>query len=253
MGASSVAGAAVLAGLGSAQGQERRERRDYYELRQYRVDTEDQVSGLQAYLRDAEIPALNRVDISPVGVFLPVEGISPIHVLRRSQSLESLAMATERLLGDDEYRKAAASFLDAPSEAPAYARIESALLVAFGGMPEMERPTDVPGRVLQLRIYESPSVTTGRKKIEMFDTAEIGIFRKAGLTPVFFGETLIGGKMPNLTYMLMFESREAQDAAWQRFLADPDWLELRARPEYPDKIVCGITNILLTPAEGSQV
>jgi hypothetical protein len=36
----------------------------------------------------------------------------------------------------------------------------------------------------------------------MFDTAEIAIFRKAGLQPVFFGNTLIGQNLPNLAYML---------------------------------------------------
>jgi len=36
--------------------------------------------------------------------------------------------------------------------------------------------------------------------------------------------------------------------------ADPDWLELRARPEYADdEILCGITNIVLSPAECSQI
>jgi len=38
----------------------------------------------------------------------------------------------------------------------------------------------------------------------------IAIFRRAGLQPVFFGETLIGAKMPNLTYMLVFENMAAR-------------------------------------------
>ena len=86
------------------------------------------------------------------------------------------------------------------------------------------------------------------------DAGEIDIFRRVGLVPVFFGETLVGPKMPNLTYMLTFGSREEQQAAWQKFRTDPGWLKLRAMAEYADKtILCGITNLLLKPAPYSQI
>ena len=88
--------------------------------------------------------------------------------------------------------------------------MESSLLVAFKGMPHVETPIKSPDRIFQLRIYESPSEMTGQKKIEMFnDAGEIAIFRRVGLHPVFFGETVVGSKMPNLTYMLSFESADA--------------------------------------------
>lgn len=56
-------------------------------------------------------------------------------------------------------------------------------------MPRLELPVGEPGRIFQLRTYESPSEKTGLKKIEMFDTAEIAIFRKTGLNPVW--QTLV--------------------------------------------------------------
>jgi hypothetical protein len=112
-----------------------------------------------------------------------------------------------------------------------------------------------PGRVFQLRTYESPSVKTGLKKIEMFDDAgEIAIFRRVGLHPVFFGEALVGAKLPNLTYMLGFESAEELKENWQKFRDDAEWKRLSGMPEYADKaILSGITNVILRPAEYSQV
>jgi hypothetical protein len=54
--------------------------------------------------------------------------------------------------------------------------------------------------------------------------------------------------------MLVFNSMEEQKANWQKFRDDPDWLKLRAIAEYSDKaILCGVTNLLLKPAEYSQV
>jgi hypothetical protein len=90
----------------------------------------------------------------------------------------------------------------------------------------------------------------------MFNVGEIAIFRKTGLHPVFFGETLAGTKMPNLTYMLVFKDMEESKANWKRFSADPDWKALRSDPEYADKAVLrkgGITNLYLRPADYSQI
>lgn len=251
-----MAGVAAAGGMGRASAAEAEggSGRDYYELRTYHLDTEAQVAGLDAFLKKAAVPALNRAGVSPVGVFNTPDAVGPVYVLLRHTSLESVGTLTQVLGADEEFLTAGAEFLDAPSSSPAYARMESALLAAFSGMPKLEAPATSADRVFQLRTYESPSVKTGQKKIEMFNTAEIDIFRKVGLNPVFFGETLIGAKMPNLTYMLAFESMDEQKAAWGRFGKDAGWRELSAMPEYAnDKILCGITNLSLRPLAASQI
>ena len=88
---------------------------------------------------------------------------------------------------------------------------------AIEGVPKLEVPAGVAEkkpRIFELRTYESHSKSANKKKIEMFNTGELGIFRRTGLQPVFFGETLIGTKMPNLTYMLTFENMAAHDKNW---------------------------------------
>ena len=169
--------------------------------------------------------------------------------------METLLTSTPTLLADTEYRNKGADFLNAPADKPAFQRLESSLLLAFKGMCRLETPVKSPGRIFQLRIYESPSVKTGQKKIEMFnDAGEIDIFRRVGLHPVFFGETLVGARMPNLTYMLVFESGDELKANWSRFGSDPDWKRLSKMPEYADKaILSGITNLIFKPAEYSQI
>ncbi len=229
--------------------------RDYYELRTYQLETKEQREAFDHFATEAAIPALNRLDVSPVGVFYPLEELGPAYVLLTHPSIESVATLTQRLANDDEFLQRGAEWLDAPAARPAYQRMESSLFLAFAGMPHVETPVESPGRVFQLRIYESPSVKTGQKKIEMFnDAGEIAIFRRVGLNPVFFGEALVGSKMPNLTYMLGFESDDERAAAWKRFGADPEWQTLRAMEEYADeKILSGITNLMLKPAPYSQI
>ena len=156
---------------------------------------------------------------------------------------------------DREFTEAASAFLSAPAENPSYARMESSLMIAFEGMPKLETPITSEDRIVQLRIYESPSVVTGQKKIEMFnDAGEIAIFRKTGLHPVFFGETIVGPKMPNLTYMLAFDSQEQLKANWKQFVNSDEWKALKKLDEYADKrILSGITNTILKPTSYSQI
>jgi hypothetical protein len=131
-------------------------------------------------------------------------------------------------------------------------RMESSLLRAFKNMPKLEVP-EKKGRIFELRTYESHSIKAAKKKIEMFNEGgEIAIFKKTGLLPVFFGETLIGPMMPNLTYMLVFEDMADRDAKWKVFGGSPDWKKLSSNPDYKDT-VSNITDIILRPERYSQI
>ena len=78
-------GVASLCGTGASAAERDRSawHRDLYELRRYTITTEEQKQGLDAFLRDAAIPAWNRIGIAPVGVFYPEKDLSPVYVLLR--------------------------------------------------------------------------------------------------------------------------------------------------------------------------
>jgi hypothetical protein len=229
--------------------------RELYELRVYSLLANKQ-EPLNGYLSRAYLPALKRYGIGPVGVFEEKEDQDKrkIYVLIVHRSAEQVASLPARLHTDEEYRKAAKEHLDAPPGDPLYTRISSSLLSAIEGMPRLAKPNTGKPRLLNLRIYESHNERAARKKIEMFNKSELAIFRRVGLTPVFFAETLIGAAMPNLTYMLVFPDDAGRQAAWARFIKDDEWQKLRAIPEYADKeIVSRITNKVLTPTAYSEI
>ena len=211
------------------------------------------------FYREAAIPAMNRAGINPVGVFSVMAGPdSPaMYVLMPHKSVEAFVHANERVRSDPEYQKAGAEFINAPPADPSYARVESSLLVAFETMPRVEVPPAMAAkksRIFELRIYESHSKKANKKKIEMFNNGEIAIFRRTGLAPVFFGETLIGNKLPNLTYMLVFENMAEREKNWGTFVTDPEWKKLSATEGFTDpEIVSNISNLFLRPAAYSQV
>ena len=84
------------------------------------------------------------------------------------------------------------------------------------------------------------------------DAGEIQIFRDTGLRPVFFGETLFGRLMPNLTYMLAFKDMAERDKNWDVFRNSEQWAAIKGLEEYRDT-VSNITDIILQPANCSQI
>lgn len=118
---------------------------------------------------------------------------------------------------------------------PSYSVLHRTFLHSLSGVPQLETPSAVtpnnPDRVFQLRIYESPSYAAAQTKIEMFNQHELALFRTHGLDPILFGETLSGGELPSLTYMLGFPTKQAQDAAWEAFRRDSNWHALSSRKE----------------------
>jgi hypothetical protein len=212
-----------------------------------------------AFFQNALIPAANRAGITPVGVFnLTVgSGTPAMYVLLPSASLEALVNLEAHLANDAQYMSAGTPFLSAPAVAPAYQRIESQLMIAFEKIPGITLPAATAtnaARVFELRTYESPSDLDHKRKVEMMQSGEELIFAKAGFTQVFYGDTLIGGHLPNLTYMLSFESLATRDQHWSAFGTSPDWKAMQANPRYAfEDIVSNISNFILTPAAYSQI
>lgn len=228
---------------------------EFYELRVYTFANEGQQQIVENYFEKAAIPSLNKLGSKNIGVFreLKPEGQTKLFVLIPYASGESFFSAESKLMGDATYVKAADAYLNAPASSPAYTRIESSLMKSFAGMAKLEAPEKKP-RIFELRRYESAGESAGKKKIQMFNESEINVFRRVGLTPVFFGETIIGDLRPNLTYMITFDDMDEHDANWKIFGSDPEWKKVSSVPEYADaKIVSNITRTFLEPTVFSQI
>jgi hypothetical protein len=233
--------------------------REYYELRRYHLVSGPQTKLTNGYVAEALIPALNRLGIKPVGAFNLYLGpeTPSLYVLIPSTSLDTLVNAEILLERDEEYKKAGEAFLNAPAKEPPYERVESSLMVAFQGYPKLTVPPVTAqhgSRVFQLRTYESPSAQDHRRKVEMFHSGEFDIFQKAGFWQVFYGDTLIGSRLPNLTYMLSFPDLAELKGKWQAFSSNPDWKKLTASSRFNfEAIVSNVTNLILDPTSYSQI
>src|ERR1039458_620185 len=109
-------------------------------------------------------------------------------------------------------------------------------------------------RIFQLRTYESPSYRDHVRKVEMFNAGEFDIFTASGFHNVFFGDTLIGTRMPCLTYMLSMTDSAEMDKFWEAFRNDPNWKKLSNDPKYAfEPIVNTISNLVLSPLSSPKI
>lgn len=234
---------------------------EFYELKIYQIDTPEQEKVVEEYLQQAYLPALHRYGIAKVGVFKPIEQDTTyfgkrIYVLVPFQSLEKFAALPEALLKDKKYLEAGKKYIDAPYNAPPYARIESIILKAFKDMPRMEVPahsTPVSERIYELRSYEGPTEKIYKNKEHMFNEGgEVPLFKRLGFNAVFYAEVIAGGRRPNLMYMTTFTDMASHDAHWKSFVNDPEWIKLKAMPEYQNN-VSNINIYLLHPTTYSDI
>jgi hypothetical protein len=228
--------------------------REFYQLRRYSLQSGPQASMTEKYISEALIPAMAGKG-GPVGAFrVEIGPETPTYYVLIPITAPATAASLELELSQNEtYLKAAEPFWSSPASSPSFSRVDSSLLVAFEGWPRITPPAKGK-RIFQLRTYESPSYRDHIVKVQMFNSGEFEVFKDAGFQPVFFGDTVIGPRMPSLTYMLSLQDTSELDAKWNAFRDNPAWKKLSADPRYAfEPIVSNITNLILSPLTASQI
>ncbi|HWA33293.1 MAG TPA: NIPSNAP family protein [Cyclobacteriaceae bacterium] len=249
-----VAFALLAGGYSFAQ---KKSKQGYFEIKVYTLKDKSQEDRVDAFLKDAYLPALHKTGIKNVGVFKPVETDTTfgkrIFVLIPYSNLEQFAetsdlLATATFTNGKEY-------LDAQYTDPPFVRLQSIILRAFPGMPGLGLPSLTSARkdrIYELRSYEGPTEKIYRNKVKMFnDGDEIGLFRRLGFNAVFYADVIAGSRMPNLMYMTTFENQTSHDEKWNAFRQDPQWKQLSSMSEYQHN-VSKINIYLLRPVDYSD-
>jgi hypothetical protein len=234
-------------------------KQDFYQLKIFHLKDDSQVQRVDAYLKDAYLPALHRSGIKSIGVFKPISNDTAaekfVYVLIPFSTVDEWMKLDNKLKEDAAYKSAAKNFNEADAANSPYTRIESILLEAFTGQPHLLLPSlKNADRIFELRSYESPTQRLHEKKMAMFNTGgEIEIFNRLGFNPVFYGRVLSGSRMPNFMYMPIFKNIEDKNAQWKVFGNDPKWKEISALPENENKVaVSHIDSILMHSTDYSD-
>jgi hypothetical protein len=217
----------------------------YYEIKVYRINSTAQADVIDKYLKEAYIPAMHRAGIAKIGVFKPIETDTAygklIYVFIPYKNYDQYFGLESILTADKVYQEAGKDFIDAPYTTPPFIRYESIFMKAFSLMPEFKvySYTTPPGeRIYELRSYGSWTEAKATKKIHMFNEGgEMAIFEKVGSNAVFYGQVLFGSLKPRLMYMTTYADMKSHDDHWKAFGSHPDWLKLKAMPEYANTVI----------------
>ncbi len=220
------------------------ESREFYQLKIYSFNSEDQVKATDNYLKDSYLPALKEQGINDVGVFKlrteKEDTIQKTYVLVPFSDLDQFINLEANLSKSENYLSTGKEYINASHDKPPYHRIESILLRAFSDMPIMQASKlDGPRseRIYELRSYESSTEKYYKNKVDMFNEGgEIKLFDRLEFNAVFYAEVISGGKMPNLMYMTTFSDQQSRDEHWKAFGEAPEWKELIAMKKYENNM-----------------
>jgi hypothetical protein len=106
-------------------------------------------------------------------------------------------------------------------------------------------------RVFELRTYYAPEGRLDDLQTRFRDHT-LKLFEKHGLTSIGYWVPL-DNPDHKLVYLLAFPNREAREAAWKSFFADPVWQDVKKQTEANGRIVAKVESVLLGATDYSPV
>ncbi|MDH3648318.1 MAG: NIPSNAP family protein [Saprospiraceae bacterium] len=247
---------ALVASFQTAAAQDRQ----YYEVRIYQCSTADQLDRLEQYLEQAFIPLLHQHGTDNVGIFTSIDNDTAsrkkVLILIPASDLSQLEELGDLMISTDQQAGSGKDYLMTSHEEPVYDRIQTSWHRAFEHMPILSKPSfsgPLSNRVFEYRSYEGASELLYRRKVHMFNEGgEIDLFTSLGFNAVFYAETLVGPRTPNLIYMTSFENMDSRNSHWDAFRADPRWKEMSSLDKY-QHTVSKADIFLLRPTSYSDI
>jgi hypothetical protein len=227
----------------------------YFEFFYIHMQNGSQTQRMTKWLEKGLWPICQKHGFGPIGFFNVDVGpnLPSALVIFSYPSMVEMEGQWGKLNSDPDY---AAVVADIEKDEPAFYRTEAMLLRATPFCPPLAAtPLDSPGHKLyELRIYESP---TNRQLVYLHDRfggGEIDIFHKSGIHPILYADTIFGPNLPNMAYMIPFESADHREKAWAAFRDNPDWIKVREESiKHGGEIVRNITNMFLSPMGFSMI
>jgi hypothetical protein len=245
--AGGLAGLAIAPAMRSAE-PERRTR--FYTLDAFRLKQGTQPARMQEWLSTGFLPAFAKFHPGPVIAMDAVFGphTPEIVVIAAYSSFEEIWSMRSKIEADAD-AGAAYEMLDRGPEPP-FENHSLSLLEATPYSPEIVAAKRDKPRYFELRQYHSPTRSQLQALHQRFAGPESRVFHRSGIFPILYSSGLAGENLPNLTYLIPFESLAAREKAWDAFTADPEWV--KARKESIDQhgqivAVSGISIYRATP------
>src|SRR2546423_13665847 len=220
-----------------------------YELRTYYA-APGKLDDLNARFRDHTMTIFEKHGMTNIGYWMPLE--NPDHKLIYMISFPSREAARKswREFGSDPEWQAAAKASE--TNGKLVTKVESIFLKATDYSPEIKPSKGNEPRVFELRTYHaSPGKLDDLNA--RFRNHTLALFKKHAMTNFGYwtptdkdkgaGETLI--------YILAHKSKEAGEASFAAFRADPDWVAAKKASEENGSLTTKVESVYMVPTDYS--
>ena len=227
-----------------------------YELRIYRLHQGPQGGKLDQWFTQRAIPLHQKHGFAPMGFFhVSIGEFTPrlIQVIAY-RSLAEREARWNALEADADWN-AINDELAADLSQPAFDDLEVRFLKGLPFTPAWEAtPEDKKHKIYEIRTYQANSERQLRVLTHRFASGEVDVFHRSGFFPVLFSHEIAGPMMPNLTYLIPFDSIEARDEQWGKFGRDPQWKTLLDESiRLGGDVIRQVTNYILSPTSYSAL
>ncbi len=220
-----------------------------YEFRVYYA-AEGKLDALNARFRDHTCALFAKHGMSNIGYWTPLENPDRKIYYLLSFPDRKARDASFKAFGDDPAWKKA--FAESEKDGKLVTKMESTFLHTTDFSPAVQLEKKDPARVFELRTY-----TTGPGNLtrlhDRFRNHTVGLFSKHGME--HFGYWSLDKGQPGadgtLIYLLAHKSKEASEASFKAFRANPDWIAARDASEKAAggslTVKDGVKSVLLAP------
>ncbi len=165
-----------------------------------------------------------------LGYWLPVDNTdNKLVYLLGYPSREAREKSWKDFMADPDWQAAKKA---SEPDGPLVARMESIFLAATDFSPRIKASVGKPARAFELRTYVA-SPGNLNNLLARFRDHTLKLFAKHGMTSVGYWVPTEAkdGAGEKLIYLLAHKSREAAEASWQEFRADPAWVAAKRASE----------------------
>lgn len=226
-----------------------------YEIMIFKMKNGDQGQRMDDWCQSVLLPLAAENGIGPIGIFKAAIADYTPHMmfLIEHPDLGSIRQRWAGVTGDARWRDGMRTL--EKDDNPAYESYETRLLSATSFSPPLKiAPENQKPRLFEFRVYHAPTIRQLLALAQRFKGPEIKLFHKSGIHPILYAYTMYGPDMPNLTYMMPFDSLKAREEAWAKFRQDPEWKRVLADSKEKDgEIVAYLSRNIYNAADYSQI
>jgi hypothetical protein len=227
----------------------------YIELVTFRLHFGSQMDRLLSWLEKRVVAILQKHQLGPMGIFTVDVGphVPAVVFMLSYPSLAAFEAVVAKLGADQEWTTA---YAELEAEGPPFFRQDFSLLRALPFSPPLKATAagEPVHKIYELRVYEASTFRQLDFMHQRFHSGEIEVFHQCGIHPSLYADTFFGPNLPNMVYMIPFESEAHREKAWTAFRAHPDWKAIAAEwMKKSGELARNISSSILVPTSFSMI